>query len=250
MNNDLLEPLARLATTTQAIDRLRGVFAAEEPLDEIAGRVAVTAAAAIPHADVVSITVLTWPDARTAAWTDELALELDHQQYASGRGPCLQAAWQRTPVRAGIGAEHRRWPEFVDSAKQLGIHASLSLPLLVGGLGDEQELVGSLNIYSYTASAFDPFDEELMRLYTVAAGQAITNAGRWQHSRETVTQLEQALTSRSDIDMAKGALIALHRCNPDQAFARLVDQSQRRNVKLREVAVELLTRLQTAPKSG
>ena len=47
-------------------------------------------------------------------------------------------------------------------------------------LDDEQELVGSLNIYSYTASAFDPFDEALMRLFSVTAGQAITNARRWQ----------------------------------------------------------------------
>jgi AmiR/NasT family two-component response regulator len=72
-----------------------------------------------------------------------------------------------------------------------------------------------------------------MRLYTVAAGQAISNAGRWQHTRETVTRLEKALLSRSDIDMAKGALIALHGCEPGEAFARLVDESQRRNIKVR-----------------
>jgi AmiR/NasT family two-component response regulator len=84
-----------------------------------------------------------------------------------------------------------------------------------------------------------------MRLYSVAAGQAISNASRWQHSRETVTQLETALLSRSDIDMAKGALIALHGCEPDEAFARLVDESQRRNIKLRDVALELLDRMKT-----
>jgi hypothetical protein len=46
-----------------AITGLRDLFAAEEPLDVIAGRVATTVVAAIPHADVVSITVLSWPDA-------------------------------------------------------------------------------------------------------------------------------------------------------------------------------------------
>ena len=240
MSLDVLEPLARLITTAEAIEGLRDLFAAEEPLDDIAARVAQTAVAAIPYADAVSITVLSWPDAHTAATTHQQALELDDQQYASGRGPCLEAALQRIPVRAVISAEHHRWPEFVDAAQRVGIRASLSVPLLIGGLDQEQELVGSLNIYSHTASAFDPFDAELMRLYTVAAGQAITNAGRWQYSRETVTQLEQALTSRSDIDMAKGALIALHGCNPDEAFAKLVDESQRRNVKLRDVALELL----------
>ena len=123
----------------------------------------------------------------------------------------------------------------------------MSVPLLIGGINEAQELVGSLNIYSQTAAAFDPFDAQLMRLYTVAAGQAISNAGRWQHSRETVTQLETALISRSDIDMAKGALMALHGCDPGEAFARLVDESQRRNIKVRDVAVELLDRLKVSP---
>jgi len=245
MSVDLLAPLARLVTTAEAIEGLRDLFAAEEPLDVIAARVAETAVAAIPHADAVSITVLSWPDARTAASTHEHALELDQHQYASGRGPCLEAAWQRTPLRAVISEEHHRWPEFVEAAQRAGIRASLSVPLLIAGLDKEQELVGSLNIYSYTATAFDPFDAELMRVYTVAAGQAISNAGRWQNSRETVTQLERALLSRSDIDMAKGALIAVHGCDPCVAFTRLVDESQRRNIKLHAVALELLDRMQT-----
>jgi hypothetical protein len=243
MSFDLLEPLARLITTAGAIEGLRDLFAAEEPLDDIAARVAATAVAAIPYADAVSITVLSWPDARTAASTHERALELDQYQYASGRGPCLEAALQRTPVSTALGEQHQRWPEFVDAAQRLGIHASLSVPLLIDRLAEEQELVGSLNIYSETASAFDPFDAQLMRLYTAAAGQAISNAGRWQHSRETVTQLEKALLSRSDIDMAKGALIALHGCEPGEAFAKLVDESQRRNIKVRDVALEMLERM-------
>jgi GAF domain-containing protein len=245
MTSDLLEPLARLVSTADAIEGLRDLFAAEEPLDDIAARVAETAVAAIPYADAVSITVLSWPDARTAACTDERALELDLHQHASGRGPCLEATWQRAPVRAVIGEQQRRWPEFVEAAQRVGIRACLSVPLLIGGLDEEQELVGSLNIYSQTTAAFDPFDAELMRLYTVAAGQAISNTGRWQHSRETVSQLETALTSRSDIDMAKGALIALHGCDPGAAFARLVDESQRRNIKVRDLALELLDRLKT-----
>lgn len=55
MNIDLLQPLARLATTAQAIEELRDLFATEESLDDIAARVADTAAAAIPCADAVSI---------------------------------------------------------------------------------------------------------------------------------------------------------------------------------------------------
>jgi hypothetical protein len=68
----------------------------------------------------------------------------------------LQAAWQRTPVRAVIGEEDYRWPEFVETAQRVGICASLSVPLLIGGQDDAQELVGSLNIYSQTGSASIP----------------------------------------------------------------------------------------------
>ena len=202
---------------------------------------------------VVSITVLSWPDPTTAACSREQALDLDHQQYASGRGPCLEAAGppgpvprgRARPLRAVIDDEHQRWPEFVEAAQRQGIRASLSVPLIVTGVESEQELVGSLNIYSHTATAFDEFDTELMRLYSVAAGQAISNSSRWQKARETVTQLETALLSRSDIDMAKGALIALHGCDPREAFERLTDESQRRNIKLRDIARELLNRMQT-----
>jgi ANTAR domain-containing protein/GAF domain-containing protein len=250
MSAELVEfaaPLAKLLTTAEAVENLRDVFAAEEPLEAIATRVAQTAVAAVPHADIVSITVVSWPEAGTAAYTDDKALELDHQQYASGRGPCLEAAVQRTPLRAVMSEERDRWPEFVDAAQKAGVQASLSVPLLISSAKDEQELVGSLNIYSHTAAAFDQFDTELMRLYSVAAGQAISNNSRWQKARETVTQLETALVSRSDIDMAKGALIALHGCSPDEAFAKLVDESQRRNVKLRDVVREILDRMQAKP---
>lgn len=246
MNAEFVDPLARLATTAEAVETLRDLFAGEEPLDIIASRVVNSAAAATLHADAVSITVLTWPDARTAASTNSRALDLDDQQYASGRGPCLEAALTRLPVRAVMSEEHHRWPEFVTAAIENGIRASLSIPLIVDGVDDEQELVGSLNIYSDTAEAFDPFDEVLMRLFTVAASQAITNAKRWQHSRVTVTQLEAALVSRSNIDMAKGAIMALYACGPDEAFARLAKESQNRNIKVRELAVELLVRLENS----
>lgn len=247
MKDGVVDPLARLVSTAEAIERLRGLFAGEDHLDRIAARVASSAVAAIPNADSVSVTVLDRPQARTAASTDARAGSLDDQQYASGRGPCLEAASSRTPIRAVMSESQHRWPEFVETAQRIGVRASLSVPLVIGGVDQTQELVGSLNIYSATASAFDPFDEELMRLYTVAAGEAITHAGRWQSSRVTVTQLERGLTSRSDIDMAKGALMAAHGCDPQEAFARLVSESQARNVKVRDVAVELLARLQ-APR--
>lgn len=237
------DPLLRLGTTADAIADLRDVFAAEEPLTDVLRRVAHTAARAIPDADAVSITAVNGDARSTPASTDERIAVLDHLQQESGQGPCIQSAEGREPVRVQIATAHR-WPEFVEEAKRLGVRACLSAPLLVGE--DEPELVGSLNVYSYTASAFDPFDEGLMQLYTVTAGQAITNARRWQQTRDTVTNLERALVSRAEIDQAKGALMAMHGCTADEAFQRLVSGSQEQNTKLYEVARQLLAWLHHA----
>jgi GAF domain-containing protein len=242
MNGERPDELDRLVSTAEAVESLTQFFASEEPLDDALTRVARLAVGAIPDADSVTITVLGDSKPRTAAHTEDRVLRLDVAQYKSGRGPCLEAAELRKPVRVATESDEQRWPEFVEAAAEEGFQASLSVPLIVDPVGPQQdgELVGSLNIYSRNASAFDPFDEELMRLYTVTASQAITAARRWQQSRETVAQLEQALISRSDIDQAKGALRAIHGCTADEAFARLVKESQRRNIKLNTVAVELL----------
>ncbi|WP_422743265.1 ANTAR domain-containing protein [Mycobacterium sp. WMMD1722] len=237
------DELDRLESAADAIESLLSLVAAEEPLDDALQRVASSGAGAIPDADAVSISVLTGEAPRTAAHTDDLLLRLDEEQYASGRGPCLEAAARGRPVRVATRADDQRWPEFVIAAQSCGISATLSVPLLVERVDDDPELVGSLNIYSRTATAFDPFDETLMRLYTVSAGHAIATARRLQRYRDTVDQLNGALTSRSVIDQAKGALRAIHGCSEDEAFQRLVTQSQHSNVKLHTVAAVFLDSL-------
>ena len=238
------EALGRLSATSEALRSLKDVFASEEPLDDVTGRVAATAARAIRHADGVSITVVREENAETRGHNDEWVLSLDRAQYVSGRGPCLDAAEHQQPIHADLNADDNRWPEFGEAAQQSGVHTVLSLPLTIDAShNDRNELVGSLNVYSYSASAFDPFDESLMQLFSVAAEQAIANARRWQYSRKTLAQLEQALVSRANIEQAKGVLRQLHGCSADEAFAELVKQSQRRNIKLHDVALELLASL-------
>jgi AmiR/NasT family two-component response regulator len=50
-----------------------------------------------------------------------------------------------------------------------------------------------------------------------------------------------ALASRSVIDQAVGIVMAQRRCTAEDAFATLLTVSQRRNVKLRAVAAELVS---------
>ena len=52
--------------------------------------------------------------------------------------------------------------------------------------------------------------------------------------------LERALVSSRQIAMAMGILMERHRLTQEQAFERLRDLSQRSNVKLRDLAEQIL----------
>ncbi|MEW1958176.1 ANTAR domain-containing protein [Kineococcus sp. NPDC059986] len=61
-----------------------------------------------------------------------------------------------------------------------------------------------------------------------------------------LAQLRTALTRRPVIDMAKGAIMALTRCDEDTAFRQLSQVSQTHNVKLYDLASALLSDLRRA----
>jgi AmiR/NasT family two-component response regulator len=230
---------AALDAVTGALEGLRSATVGAEPVEAVLRRLAETAVFALPDADAVSVTRLDPTAPRTVVSTDDLVMRIDEEQYAADRGPCLEAGRVREPVRAVVGDHAAVWPEFTAAAEQAGIRAYLSVPLIVEDAGPG-ELVGSFNVYSYRAEAFDPFDEKLMRLLTTAASAAIGNARRWRAAADTVGQLETALVSRSVIDQAKGVLMALHRITSEEAFHRLVERSQRTNTKLSDVADDLM----------
>jgi GAF domain-containing protein len=241
LNDDRPDALERLDDTADALEVLRDALTGEEPLDDALQRLAETAAKAIPDADAVTVSVVTLQQPRTAAATDHLLVDVDEKQYSADRGPCLQAARTLEPVRAVVGEHRDEWPEFEAAAAEHNIRAYLSVPVILPATDRTRaEHVGSLNIYSHTAEAFDPFDEGLMRLFTTAASATISSAQRWQRSREHIQQLERALVSRAVIDQAKGILMAVHKCTPEEAFSMLVERSQHENVKLRDVAKNLL----------
>lgn len=62
-----------------------------------------------------------------------------------------------------------------------------------------------------------------------------------------VDQLREALTSRVAVEQAKGIVMAEGRCGPEEAFAVLRKVSNDSNVKLRDLAAELIAQMQQRP---
>lgn len=232
----------RFDAVAGALERLRGIHDLQEPLDAILQRFAESAREAIDGADEVSVMTLDGDAMRTAAATDERVVRIDDAQYAAGDGPCLEAARTEQPVRALVREARERWPDFADAAERLGVRSYLSAPLLIDEEHDG-ELLGALDVYGRTDGAFDPLDTALLRFLTLAASAVISTWRRLRQAREMIDQLDEALTSRAEIEQAKGALMALNKISADEAFARLVKLSQDSNIKLRDLSRQLLVSL-------
>jgi len=218
-----------------AVRNLSRLLLAEEPLGATLGRVAGLACRTLDACDVASVTMINDGRPSTPVPTDPLAQELDIVQYRSDHGPCLEAYSVRGVVRGTIPASGERWPEFTDAAEKAGIRSVLAVPLAAG-----DRPVGALNLYSLTAESFDEDDEETAVLFSQQAAVACANAEVYWRTHSLTEHLREALESRDIIGQAKGILMARRHCTSDAAFEALRQASQHRNVKLREIAEQVV----------
>lgn len=197
----------------------------------------------VPGCHTASVTVL---DERsepgTIAATSEETYEMDRRQYALHDGPCLDAARHLQVNRWTLQEAKQRWPDFTSLAEEMGLRSYLS-----AGLGREGHPLGALNLASREADGFDQLDEQLLALFTAPAAAAIIVTSRYSKSRDLALQLGQALESRAVIDQAIGIVMAESRCDPAEAFAILGRASNNRNIKLRDLAAEIVTKVSGRP---
>jgi transcriptional regulator with GAF, ATPase, and Fis domain len=232
---DAIESLTELAQTLTESESVRDILAS------ILGLVL----RSVPGCDAASVTVLDakdWPS--TIVATDDKTYELDRRQYVLNDGPCLDAARRQQINRWTRREAEQRWPDFTSLAEEMGLHSYLS-----AGLGLAGRRLGALNLSSRSPDGFSELDEELMSLFTVPAAAAIVVVGRYSEARDLAAQLEHALRSRAVIDQAIGIVMAESRCDADQAFATLSRASNNRNMKLRDLATEIVMRVGGKPPS-
>ena len=189
----------------------------------------------------------------TVVATDELTLRLDERQYGEGKGPCLEALRTGVPVLVTDMAAETRWAPYPSQATELGARSSMSYPLITG-----EEVIGALNLYAFKTLAPDvELQARAAQLADHAAGAlAVGLRVAEAHADEAASflaflirhrihaNLRIALSSRSVIDQAIGILIAQQQCSVQEAFALLRQASQGRNVKLREVAAQIVASAQ------
>ena len=218
-----------------AMRTLSRLLLAEETLEATHGRVASLACRTLPPCDLASVTMINDGRPSTPVHTDPRAGDLDSAQYRSRRGPCLEAYQAGKVVREKISENAERWPEFSDVAAKAGIHSVLAVPLVAS-----EQPIGALNLYSKSPGGYDEADEETAVLFSEQAAVACANAEVYWRTYSLTEHLREALESRDMIGQAKGILMARRGCTPDAAFEALRKASQHRNIKLRDIAEQVV----------
>jgi GAF domain-containing protein len=200
-------------------------------LDGMLQRIAELAQRVIPGVDAASISLVAQDKAQTAAYTGQLALDLDETQYTRGYGPCLEAAVGEEMREITDAREEARWPEYTAVAVERGALSSMSVPVPV-----REGIHGALNLYAFPAHAFDDPARHNARAFASYAAVAVHNMHLYESTRELAENLDLAMRHRAVIEQAKGILMSQRRCDATEAFNMLAAASQRSNRKLRDIA--------------
>jgi GAF domain-containing protein len=209
----------------------------EEHLTDSLRRVADIACFAVPGVESVGLTFRAGGSGTTVAFSGDVAPVLDEAQYADDLGPCLEAfRTDRTINVPNVTHEVNRWPTYVRTAQELGIHSSLSLPLGLPG----EAAMGALNMYASPESAFPDDTVAVGEMFAAQASVAVANAQVYWQAKHLTEHLTRALDSRDRIGQAKGILMRHHGISGDEAFDMLRKVSQQRNVKVTDLADDVI----------
>jgi GAF domain-containing protein len=209
------------------------LFSAGSVMDTLA-RVADLAVATIEGCDFSGIFLIEDDVVTTPVHTDPIVVEVDALQQQTGEGPCLDAIAQRAVFHSDDLETELRWVQFAPQATWAGIRSVLALPL------SANSQLGALNLYARYPGVFGVFDRARAALLASLAGLALSVAHSHEDEERRADNLHAALASREIIGEAMGILMERERITAEQAFDVLRRASQHLNVKLREVAQNLI----------
>ncbi len=234
---DLTPPVQVIEHTN--LRQFTAIPAAQDVVDGAIRLVVSLAQATIGGADGVSVTLNRGGCLTTVAASDKTVAAMDAEQYATGEGPCVEAAMTGQASHVESLGDESRWPAFTPRALRLGINAILSAPLLAGG-----RPAGALNIYSRTANAFAGAEQQLASSFAAHATTILTDAGVGAADKEVTERLAAALRGREVIAQAQGVLMSRGHINPSDAYTLMRRSAVEGGRPLAEVAAEVVASAQ------
>lgn len=177
--------------------------------------------------------------------SNQTAKDLDEIQAGFDEGPCLQSQWDQTVIVSNDVRDETRWPDYMMTVRASQIRSVLAVPLSLG-----KAATAAMNFYAHEPNTFDDEDIASALRFASLTSQAVTVALRIASAAEAAKDRQQAMESRTAIDVAVGIIMAQQQCSQERAFEMLAEVSNLRNVKVRDLARDLVESIgKTPPKT-
>ena len=178
----------------------------------------------------------------TVGASDQLAQKIDELERRAGDGPCIDAIEEETPQIDTNLTTPSLWPQLASVlVAETPVRGAMGFRLLVN-----KRKGAALNLFSNTPNMFDAESAGRAAVLASFASVAINAVAKG----EDAASLRRGLLSNREIGKAIGMLMTLHDMTEDQAFDLLRRHSQGLNIKLADVAREVIGRRGQLPPNG
>ena len=155
-------------------------------------------------------------------------------EIKAGHGPLTVAVREGRPVSCPDAVAEDRWAGWAEEALRRGLRSSVHL------VRQFPPMTLVLALFGVRPGVLDadgvPMAETLARF----GSTVFANTLAYGEAQRTATQLKDSVAARAVTDQAKGLLMHALGCDADQALRYLRRESQRRHVKVTEVASRII----------
>lgn len=210
-------------------------YLVSDTMHDTLSRVCDQALRSITPATMAGITMSVDAKPGTHVFTHQDVPAIDRVQYETGDGPCVEAFCTGAVVYVRSTDEPGSFPAFTAVAAGFGVGSVLAVPM-----NTEAVTVGALNLYGAEREAFGDADVAVATEFAIQAAYVLANARSYWDARTLGENLSQAMASRAEIEQAKGVLMSATGMSAEEAFDELRRRSQCENVKLRDLAHQIV----------
>jgi len=171
------------------------------------------------------------------ASSNESMRVLELFQIQANEGPCVDCyADGIAIINHELVEPDAQWPRFTPRAIAEGFHSVHCLPMRLRG-----STIGALNLFRTDVGQLTPADVVVAQGLADVATIAILQHQSSLSAKLLNNQLSFALNSRIIIEQAKGMISQSGNCSMDEAFARLRSHSRNNNLRLTDVATDIVS---------
>lgn len=188
----------------------------------------------VPGCAAVHATI--WRDGELAAVSASHPdpAELADLEIRTGLGPLTTAVSDGKPVSCSDTLHEERWPQWSEEALRRGVRSSVHL------VRQSPPMTLVLALFGTRPGSLETDGVPMAEMLARFGSMVFANSLAYGEAQRTATQLKDSVAARALSDQAKGILMHALGCDAEAALKYLRRESQRRHLKVTEVAARVI----------